>query len=176
MVSRATRKSEAATERGYLKDAAALLLSHDRYRSAGHVDDTIEVGVHHRLESLRAQLLERCDIAVARVVHHDIETPEGVDRNLHSSMGRALVGHVEGHGANVISILLNEVFELARIAGRRDQAVARCEHSLRDVAAQSACTAGHQPDFRHEISFTLLWHYGRAEDQLMEAKHVRPCF
>src|SRR5215472_1559361 len=150
MVSRAARKSEAATERGYLKDAAALLLSHDRYRSAGHVDDTIEVGVHHCLESLRAQLLERCDIAVARVVHYDIEMPEGVDCHPHGSMSCVLLGHVQRHGANVIAILLNEVFELARIAGRRDQAVARCEHSLRDVAAQSACTAGHQPDFRHE--------------------------
>src|SRR6516165_7748733 len=156
MVSRATRKSEAATERGYLKDAAALLLSHDRYRSSGHVDDTIEVGVHHRLESLRAQLLERCDIAVARIIHHNIETTEGVDGHLHSSMGRTFVGHVEGRGANMISILLNEVFELARIAGRRDDGVARCEHSLRDVAAQSASTPGNQPDFRHEISLTFL--------------------
>jgi hypothetical protein len=39
-------------------------------------------------------------------------------------MGRILIGHVEGHGANVISILSYEVFEVARIAGRRHEAIA----------------------------------------------------
>src|ERR1700722_5542618 len=49
-----------------LADAAAPLLAHDRYGRAGDVNHAIEVGIHHRLEPLRAQLLERRDIAVGR--------------------------------------------------------------------------------------------------------------
>jgi len=40
----------------------------------------IKVSVDQRLESLRAQLLERCNIAVARVIHYDIEAPERIAR------------------------------------------------------------------------------------------------
>ena len=147
MVSRAAGKGQAAADGRDLKDAAALLLSHDRQRGTGHVDDAIEVGVHHRLESLRAQLLERRDIAVARVIHDDIETPERVHRHLHGRIGRLLIRHVEGSGANLIAVLLHQIFEAARVAGRRDEAIARCEHSFSDVAAQAACAAGYQPDF-----------------------------
>src|SRR4029077_4821555 len=74
-----------------LKDAAAPLLSHNRKRSAGHIDDAVEVRIHHRLEPLRAQLLERRNISVASVVHDDIEPPERVHGSLHGGMGGVLV-------------------------------------------------------------------------------------
>jgi hypothetical protein len=43
-----------------------------------------------------------------------------------------------------------QIFKAARIAGRYDEAIARCEHIFSDVAAQSARAAGYQPDIRHE--------------------------
>src|ERR1700746_1658217 len=42
------------------------------------------------------------------------------------------------------------VFEAARIAGGGGESISRGEHRFRDVAAQSACAAGHQPNFGHE--------------------------
>src|ERR1700686_4374419 len=36
------------------------LLAHERYGRAGDVNHAIEVGIHHRLEPLRAQLLVAC--------------------------------------------------------------------------------------------------------------------
>jgi hypothetical protein len=150
MVRCAARKRQATAHRRYLKDAAALLLSHDRQGSAGHVDYTVEISVNDRLESLRAQLLEWRNIAVARVIHHHIEMPEGIHGRLHGGIGRTLVCHIEGSGANPISVLGYHVFQAARIAGRCHETIARCKHSFRDVAAQSTCAAGNQPDFRHE--------------------------
>src|SRR5712692_6783647 len=63
--------------------------------------------IDERLESLRAQLLERCNIAVARVVHDYVETPERVHRYLHCCIGRILICDVEGSGANLIAVLLH---------------------------------------------------------------------
>jgi len=104
------------------------LLSHYRESSAGHVDNAIKVGVNQRLESLRAQLLERRNIAVARVVHDDIETPERVHRYLHCCIGRILIGDVKASGANLIAILLHQIFKAMRVAGRRDEAIARLQN------------------------------------------------
>jgi hypothetical protein len=79
------------------------MLSHNRQRGAGRVDDPIEVRVNQRLEPLRTQLLERRNIAVARVVHDDVETSECVDCQLHCGMGRILICHVQGSGAYLIA-------------------------------------------------------------------------
>jgi hypothetical protein len=48
-------------------DAAASLLAHVWYGRTGDINDAIEIGVNHRLEPLRAQLLERRNIADTRV-------------------------------------------------------------------------------------------------------------
>jgi hypothetical protein len=76
------------------------------------------------LESLRAQLLEWRDIAVAGVVHEHIETSECVDRSPNGRTGRFLVRHIEGSSANPVAIPLHQIFEAARIPRRRDQAIA----------------------------------------------------
>jgi len=95
-------------------------------------------------------LFKRRNVAVPSIVHDDIETPERVHRRLHCCVCRILVRHVEKSSANRIAILLHQIFKAARIAGRRDEAIARCQHRFSDVAAQTACAAGYQPDFRHE--------------------------
>src|SRR5262245_61323883 len=92
--------------------------------SASHVDDAVEVGVDHRLEAFRAQLLERRYIAVAGIVDDDIKTPEAVDRHLHSGMGRSFIGYIESSGADVAAVFLHQIMKALRIAGRCDQIVA----------------------------------------------------
>jgi hypothetical protein len=69
---------------------------------------------------------------------------------------RPFVSHVERSGANLIAILIHQIFEAARVAGGCDEAMASGQHSFCDVAAQSASAASYQPDFRrcvHTVSF-----------------------
>jgi hypothetical protein len=47
-------------------------------------------------------------------------------------------------------MLLDQIFEPARIAGCCDESITRCEHSFSDIPAQTACAARYEPDFRHE--------------------------
>src|SRR5881394_1297313 len=148
MVAGAARTSQATTHGGDLKDVTAPLLAHDRQRSAGHVHDAIEICVHQRLESLRTQLLEWSDVTVSRVIYDDIEASESADCHLHRCLGRLFVGHVEGSRPNLIAVLIHQIFEAARVAGGCDEAMASCQHSFCDVAAQSASAASYQPDVR----------------------------
>src|SRR6266481_6363027 len=150
MVAGTARTSQATTHGGDLKDVTAPLLAHDRQRSAGHINDAIEICVHQRLESLRTQLLERSDVTVSRVIYDDIEVSENVNRHLHRCLRRLFVSHVERSGANLIAILIHQIFEAARVAGGCDEAMASCQHSFSDVTTQTACAAGYQPDFRHK--------------------------
>ncbi len=53
-------------------------------------------------------------------------------RHLHCGTGCILICHLEG-AVNLIAILLHQIFKAARIAGRCDEAIARCEHSFSDV-------------------------------------------
>ena len=50
---------------------------------------------------------------------HGIQTPEGIHRHLHGVIGRLLVCHVEWSGANLITILFDQIVKAARIAGSR---------------------------------------------------------
>src|SRR5713226_8360485 len=44
-------------------------------------------------------------------------------RHLHCGTGCILICHLEGSGANLIAILLHQIFKAARIAGRCDEAI-----------------------------------------------------
>jgi len=102
-----------------------------------------------RLESLRAQLLERSDVTVARVVHNDIETPERLHRQLHRYMSRVFIHHVERRGAHLVAVLCDQIFEAPRIADGRDEAIARRQHRVRNGMTETAGAPRYQPDFRH---------------------------
>src|SRR5882757_1808259 len=156
MVAGTARTGQAAAHGGDLKDVTAPLLAHDRQRSAGHINDAIEICVHQRLESLRTQLLERSDVTVSRVIYDDIEVSENVNRHLHRCLRRLFVSHVERSGANLIAILIYQIFEAARIAGGGDEAMASGENCFCDVAAQSASATSYQPDFRRCVHIVFL--------------------
>jgi hypothetical protein len=81
-------------------------------------------------------------IAVARIIDDDIETPKRLHRHMHSAIGRSLICHVEGSGANSIAMLLYEVIEAPRIAGGCDELIARCEHCAA-VRRLRACPLTH---------------------------------
>src|SRR5207245_10013023 len=108
MVAGTARTGQAAAHGGDLKDVTAPLLAHDRQRSAGHINDAIEICVHQRLESLRTQLLERSDVAASSVIYDDIEVSENVNRQLHESLHRPLVRHVERSGATWIVVPIHK--------------------------------------------------------------------
>src|SRR6266481_2429616 len=163
MVASAAGTGQATAHGRDLKDATTPLPAHDWQHGAGHVDDTVEICVHQRLEALGSQLLEGCDVAVSCVVHDDIESSEGVHGHLHRCLCRLLVRHVERSRANVIAIFLRQVFKAARVTSGCDEEIARCEHSFSDVTTQTAGAAGYQPDFRHKTlhaatrRFLIIW-------------------
>src|SRR5882762_4222306 len=156
MVAGTARTGQAAAHGGDLKDVTAPLLAHDWQRSAGHINDPIEICVHQRLKSLRTKLLERSDVTVSRVIYDDIEASESVDCHLHRCLRRLFVGHVEGSRPNLIAVLIHQIFEAARVAGGCDEAMTSRQHSFCDVAAQSASAARYQPDFRRCVHTVFL--------------------
>src|ERR1700733_15334497 len=109
MVRRAARSGQAAADRRYLEDAAALLLAHERHGRAGDVNHTVEVGIHHRLEPLGAQLLERRDIAIPGVIHYNVETTKRVKCYLHGGLSRAFICHVKRNRANAVTVFFYQV-------------------------------------------------------------------
>src|SRR5262249_49423981 len=146
MVRSAPRQRQTTTHRGYLEDYAASLFSHHWQRSAGHVDDAVEVGVNHRLESLRAQLLERGNIAVPSIIYDDIKASILLHCDLHSRSSRVLIGDIERGAANLSAVLLHQLFQPAGIAGGRDQTMTGGENCFGDVSAQAAGASCDQPN------------------------------
>jgi hypothetical protein len=79
-------------------------------------------------------LLEWRNVAVAGIIHDDIQTPEGSDGALHCSFCRVLVGYVERRGTNLVFIFFRQIFQTTRITCGGDEAIAASENSLSDVA------------------------------------------
>src|SRR5258706_10966629 len=125
-----------------MEDAAALWLAHERSGRRVDVDYTIEVGIHHRLEPLRAQLLERRDIAVPGVIHDNVETSECGNRRLHGRLSGAFICHVKRDRANAGAILFYQVIKPLRVACCGDESIAGFEYGLPNVSAQTARAAG----------------------------------
>src|SRR6202166_318836 len=115
MVRRAARSGQAAADRRYLEDAAAPLLAHVRYGRTGDVNDAIEVGVNHRLQPLRAQLLERRNIAEPGVINDHVETPKRVKCYLHGGLSRAFIRHVKGNRADALAEFIYQVIQSSRV-------------------------------------------------------------
>jgi len=119
-----------------------LLCSHERYGRAGDVNHTVEVGIHHRLEPLRAQLLERRDIAVPGVIHDNVETTKCGNRRLHGRLSGAFICHVQRNRANAAAVFFYQVIKSLRVACCGDESIAGFEYGLRNVSAQTARAPG----------------------------------
>src|SRR5215467_13144870 len=159
MISCAARSGQSAADRRYLEDAAAPLLAHVRYGRTGDVNDAIEVGVNHRLEPLRTQLLERRNIAEPGVINDHVETPKRVKCYLHGGLSRALIRHVKRNRADALAEFFYQVIKSLRVARRGDEPIAGVEHSLRNIPAQTTGAAGDQPYFVHKYLHLLPSHF-----------------
>ena len=115
MVRRAARSGQAAADRRDLEDAAASLRAHVRYGRTGDVNDAIEVGVNHRLEPLRAQLLERRNIAEPGVINDHVETPKRIKCYLHGGLSRAFIRHVKRNRADALAEFIYQVIQSSRV-------------------------------------------------------------
>ena len=60
-------------------------------------------------------VLYRADIAIARIVYEHIEPAEGFDRRLNGVACCMRVGDIEGQGADLIAVALDEIGELGGI-------------------------------------------------------------
>jgi hypothetical protein len=134
------------------------LPAHKGHGRARDVHDAIEVRVHHRLESLCAQLLEGRNIAEAGIVHDDVETPKRIKRHLYGGLSGAFICHVKGNSANLIAEFLYQIIEPLWVSGRGDEFISGFEHSLRNVTAEAAGAAGYQPCSIHK-SLLCLFRY-----------------
>src|ERR1700681_1526960 len=110
--------------------------------TAARVTLTIEVGIYHRLEPLRAQLLERRDIAVQGVIHDNVETSKCGNRRLHGRLRGAFICHVKRDRANAVAVFFYQVIKSLRVACCGDESIAGFEYGLRNVSAQTARAAG----------------------------------
>ena len=79
-----------------------------------------------------------------------VETAERAHRPLHCCESRGLIGPVDDCGAHLIAVLLYEILQATGIAGCCDEAIARCENSFRNVAAQTDCAASNQLHLKHQ--------------------------
>src|SRR5208283_711193 len=101
-------------------------------------NDTIKIGVKHCLEPLRTQLLERRNIAEPGVINDDVETPKLIERYLHGGLSRAFIRHVKRNRADALAEFIYQVSQSSWVARCGDESIARFEHSLRNVPAQTA--------------------------------------
>src|ERR1700692_1998873 len=67
-------------------------------------------------------------IPVARIVNEHVEPPEGVD-------SCSFIDHIEGDGANLVTVAFHKIGELRRAARRGHQLVPFRKHGLAECAA-----------------------------------------
>ena len=102
----------------------------------------VRVLEYHVPKPLRAQLLERRDIAVPGVIHDNVETSKCGNRRLHGRLSGAFICHVKRDRANAVAVFFYQVIKSLRVACCGDESIAGFEYSLRNVSAQTARAAG----------------------------------
>src|SRR5579863_3693456 len=104
-----------------------MQLAHVRYSRPRDVNDALEVGVNHRLEPRRAQLLERRNI-VEPVIDDHVETPKRVKRYLHGGLSRSFIRHVKRNRADALAEYIYQVIQSSWVTRCGDESVTRFEH------------------------------------------------
>ena len=82
-VDRAAGHTAERRARRDVDEATATVLRHELPRRAAHVQHAAELGVDHRVDQLVGERRERRHAHLARVVHHDVDGAERVERRLH---------------------------------------------------------------------------------------------
>src|SRR6476646_890325 len=125
---------------------ATTLLAQERQRRLRHPQRTEEVSLHLRSRLPLAELLDHAELAVSRVVDHDIEPAEVVvssgDRVEHRLAG----GDVEGERRYGVAVFVRQIPQRRRVAGGRGHLVAAFQGGDGPLAAEAARRAGDEPD------------------------------
>src|SRR6266852_4115421 len=150
VVRRIARNGVAATDRRYLKDVTAFLLTHHRHRGACCVHYAVKACVHDRLEVLRTHLLERRKLPITGIVDQNVEPPEGVHRQLHGGLCCCLIAHFQPDGLPPLALLRHQGCQLFRPKRSGYHAVPCGQRRLGDVPPQPVSASRNQPDLRHE--------------------------
>jgi len=146
------------TDRRDLLDQAALrllLLSHRLERDSRHVEQAEEVDLHLLPDLLVLVLLEAARETVPRVVAHDVDPAEFLQRLVEGLLDGLLVGHVELAG-HVVLVAGAAEGQLVGLAGCGDDVVASVEHFLDVVLAEAGGAAGDQEYSRHCVVFLVF--------------------
>jgi hypothetical protein len=89
------------------------------------------------------------NIAVAGIVHDDIEATETIDDPGDRAESGVGIGHVQRRGQDAFASPSDEIGEHTGVTGGRDQIVARRDDRLAESTAETARTAGNKPSARH---------------------------
>jgi hypothetical protein len=77
-----------------------------------------EIGIDLRSEVSEVCVLNRADIAIARIVDENVETSKSVDSGLDGIGGCTRICHVKSDGANPVTVAFHQIFKLRRVARR----------------------------------------------------------
>jgi hypothetical protein len=91
---------------------------------------TKEIRFDLRTELLKRGVLNWGDVAVASVVHQDVELAEGADRCLDGLVCLCLVGDIQYERENKIAILVFQLRQIFYLASSRCYLAACCKCSL----------------------------------------------
>src|SRR6266481_2677198 len=150
VIRRIARNRVAATDRRYLKDVTAFLLTHHRHRGACCVHHAVEACVHDRLEVLPTDLLEGRKLSITGIVDQHVEPPECIHCQLHGSFCCGFVAHFQFHGFHLLAVLRDQRCQLFRPTRSGYHAVPCGQRRLGDVPPQPVSASRYQPDLRHE--------------------------
>nr|WP_037583141.1 hypothetical protein [Stigmatella aurantiaca] len=137
-----------------MEDVPTALRAHDRKRCAREVDHAVEAGVDQCLELLRADLLERTHVAIASVVHEDVQPPEGIEGGPNGGGSLGFLADIEPPGPDSCAMALHEPRELGGLPRGRDDPVTRVERRLHDISTESI-RASLLPPRTRQVFFAL---------------------
>ncbi len=140
-----------AVERGALEDVAVALRPQHRQRRPQHVEHAEHVRVEDAPRLLVGRLLDRAEDAVARVLVHEIDASEGLERACHGVLHLGRPSDVHGERKDAIAVLVGKGAKGRDLAGDRDDVVATVGRGAGDFQADSGGGAGDEPGGRSGV-------------------------
>lgn len=132
---------------------ACALAPHHGQGGAQHVHQAEHIGGELALDGVCADLFEIAELAVARVIHQDVDAAEAFDGRLHGLFGLRFAGDVQFDQRDVLRRDVGIRFAQRRqLAAGGDDPVAGLQRSAGDVGADTAAGAGDEPYLTHLLS------------------------
>ena len=172
--------AEESGRRGGDHDAPVRLLTHVHPRRLRHVERAAQMDVEHRVDEVGSHVVEALVAQDARVVHDDVDAPEGVERGLHdrrAALGggdRVRVEHgLAAGGLDLVDDLLagsgvtaGTVDRAADVVDDHERTPAGEEHRV--LAPEAAARTG---DDRHLAVETEIRHRHSTPESVADRRH-----